>query len=303
VTAVFNVGRATVTWYAPDGTVWPLTSPSTGWFTPPGVAGMGAIPISIKKDDNPRGGTRNRYTRILSRTITWPLQVSGGTHLEFVTRWRNLMNAFCCTQELGPGVLEVARPDGSIRSILAFYESGFDTDDPYATDGKCALSLYCEDPAFYGSPNIFQQWEYVDPTPVNFLDPFPQVSTSQDFSGGATIVNTGDVIAWPTWTINGPATSITATLNQTGESWTLDPSLIGETFEAGDVITITTNPPSVRMVPNLLTVPQKWTGALNWPNVVLWGIPKGSNDVQFTFEDADETTKIRVEFPPLYRTA
>lgn len=303
MTAVFNVGRATVTWYAPDGTVWPLTNPALGWFTLPGVAGLGAIPISNKKDDNPRGGTRLRHTRVLSRTITWPLQIHGTTHLEYTTRFRDLMNAFCSTQELGPGVLEIARPDGSIRSIAAYYEEGFEDNDPYAADGKVALSLYCESPEFYGTPSVFQQWEYVDPTPIDFLDPFPQVSTSLDFSGGANIFNPGDVKAWPTWTIEGPATLITATLNQTGESWTLDPSAIGETFEAGDVITIETNPPLVRMVPNLLTVPQKWTGALNWPEAILWGIPKGSNDIQFTFDGADTTTKIRVEFPPLYRTA
>lgn len=301
-----DAGRATVTWYAPDGTVWPMTDPRLGWFTLPGVKGLGAIPISLKTDDNPRGGTRVRHVRKLSRTITWPIQVNGQTHLQWVERWRNLVEAFSQTDRLGAGVLEIARPDGSIRSISCYYQDGFDSDLPYATDGTAALSLYCEAPEFYGSPNVFQQWEYTAPGAIDFLDPFPSVSTTQSFEGATVINNPGNVTAWPIWTIEGPAESVTATLLETGESWTIDPSLLpggAETFEAGDVITVGTNPPKVSMVPNLLTVPEIWTGALNWPSAILWGLPPGDNEVAFSFVGADTTTRIRIEFPPLYRTA
>lgn len=295
-TPPLGVGRDSATWYAPDGTIWPLTRPKLGWFTLPQPEGIGAIPISMKTDANPRGGNNVRHIRKESRLITWPLLIWGKTHEEYVANWRALLEAFTQTDEQGPGLLEIAMSDGSSRRIAAYYQEGFDNDLPYATDGHAPLTLYCEKSEWQGFPTIVQRREYGG-TPIDFLAPFPSVSSSQ-LLGDTTLVNPGAVRAWPTWTITGPATAITATLETTGESWTLDPSLIGEVFAAGDTVTIETDPPRIRNQAG-----DVWTGALNWPGAVLWALPKGIHNVSFAVSGADTTTTIKLEFPPLYRSA
>lgn len=292
-----GVGRDSATWYAPDGTIWPLTRHKLGWFTLPQPEGIGAIPISMKTDANPRGGNRVRHIRKESRIITWPLLVWGKDHEEYVANWRALLEAFTQTDEMGPGVLEIALPDGSSRRITAYYQEGFDNDLPYATDGHAPLTLYCERAEWQGFPLVVERREHGGAIPIDFLAPFPSVSSSQ-LLGDTTLSNPGSVKAWPRWTITGPATAITATLHTTGESFTIDPASDGKTFGIGDTIYIDTDPPRIRDQNG-----DVWTGTLNWPGAILWGLPRGKHDVSFVVSGADTTTTIKLEFPPLYRSA
>src|SRR5262245_15027281 len=118
-----GVGFATATWTEADGTIWPLTDPGSGWFTlSEGVSGLDAAPIALTTDDQPRGGARVRHIQPQPRTIIWPLHVYSDTsHTDFIARWRALAGAFTRTKRLGPGVLEIARPDGTRRRIGAYY--------------------------------------------------------------------------------------------------------------------------------------------------------------------------------------
>lgn len=292
-----GVGRSSATWYAPDGTVWPLTSHQLGWFTLPQPEGLGAIPVSIKTDANPRGGNTVRRIRRESRVITWPIEVWGSDHMEYVGRWRALLEAFSQTDEDGPGILEIALPDGSARRILAYYQEGFDDDLPYPTDGHAVVTLYCEKSEWQGFPLIQSKYGYAGDI-VDFLEPFPSVGSGQ-LLGATTLTNPSRLKAWPKITITGPALSIVATLETTGESFTLTPGNIGETFLTGDTLVIETDPPRIRNQDG-----DVWTGALNWPsNATLWAIPKGTHNVIFTVSGADVTTSIQFEFPPLYRSA
>ncbi|MCR8947382.1 phage tail protein, partial [Streptomyces sp. OUCMDZ-4982] len=50
-----GVGEATAHYTDPTGTVWPLTTPSAGWFTlPDGVSGLGAARYTLTTDPQPR---------------------------------------------------------------------------------------------------------------------------------------------------------------------------------------------------------------------------------------------------------
>lgn len=293
---IAGVGRATVTWFAPDGSIWPLTSPATGVFTLGGVAGIGAIPVALTADDNPRGGTKVRHVRRNERLITWPLQIHGVDHQAYIDNWRAVLHAITQTDEYGPGVLEIARPDGSARRIAAYYQDGFDSSEPYATDGVAALTLYCEDPAWYDPVPVIENRAYIS-SQSDFLSPFPSIGTSQVL-GDTTITNPGKVKAWPKWTVFGPADSIQATLGSTGETWTLDPSLISETLVEGEWVVIDTNPPKVYN-----NTGDTWSGALNWPGAQLFGIPPGTHDLSFVVSGADSDTRIQFEFYPRHRSA
>lgn len=293
-----NVGYAVATWYAPDGTVWPLMDEDVGWFTlDEGISGLDAAAITISSDRRQRGGIRVRHIQPEQRVITWPLHVySDSSHGEFVARWRAVMRAFTCTTRLGPGWLEIARPDGSARRVAAFYQEGFEGARGLGVLSDTAvITLVAEDP----------YWQDTEPTVIRrahavgapFLDPFPTVSSSQVL-GDTTINNPGDVEAWPEWTITGPASGLTATI-ATGQSFTLDPSATSHgNLLGGEQATIRTDPAQIRGPGG-----EVWTGALNWPGAVLWGLPPGEHAVTFAVAGSGPGSSIELLFYARYESA
>lgn len=301
-----DLGRATVTYTDPAGTVWPLTSRSLGWYTlADGVSGLGAAQYELTADAHPRGGARLRHAQAQPRTIVWPVRVYGADHVEFVGRWRALASAFTRTLRLGPdgsptpGTLEVARPDGTQRTIEVFYQDGFDglgTSTTGRIVDTAVMSLWCEDPYWVDTQPVVVHREYGVGT--SFLAPFPTVSSSQVL-GATTVTNGGDVDVWPTWTITGPASLITFTREDTGESFTLDPADVGHgALLAGQKVTIRTDPVQVRYQDG-----SNWVGALDWPDAALWSLPPGLTDMTFLLVGAGPGSAVDMSFRPRYETA
>jgi hypothetical protein len=301
-----GIGVATVVYTDPTGKRWPLTDEGAGWFTlADGVSGLGATRYALTTDAQPRGGARLRHVQPQPRTVVWPLYVYGDTHLQFVDRWRQLATAFTRTLRLGPdgrrtpGVLEVARPDGTRRQVSVFYQEGFEGRGQKGSgivSDAAVLTLWCEDPY------------WVDPQPIvvhreqgvgeDFLMPYPSVSSSQVL-GATTVHNPGDTMVWPEWTITGPASLVTFTHEGTGESFELDPTAVGHgNLLAGEQVTVRTDPPQVRYEDG-----SNWVGALNWPAAVLWGLDPGDNDVSFQLDGSGIGSAVDLTFRPRYETA
>lgn len=294
--------RFSATWTAPDGTVWPLMDRKQGWHTLNAAVAFGAAPVQFTADPYSRGGSIVRHIQPQSRIITWPLMVVGADHPTWLARWRALMLAFTQTTRLGPGTLTISRPDGTQRQIQAYYQAGFDGGggdlSGYRVD-TAILSLFCPDPYWTGldETTISRQFEG---SPSSFFDTYPTISPSQ-ILGDSIATNPGDVEAWPSWTINGPLSGITATNNLTGEAFTLDPNATGidhGDLLLGETITITTNPPAVRGPGGAV-----WTGALNWPDAVLWALQPGDNDITIAATDSGTGTAIEMAFLPRYESA
>lgn len=297
-----DVGFCVATWYAPDGSVWPLMAPDIGWFTQSeSVSGLGSAGITITSDARARGGARVRHIQPETRTIIWPLYVYGATHLEFIERWRAVEDAFTQTSERGPGRLEIARPDGTARAVDAYYESGFEPSGKqgyYITSDYCVLNLFCEDPYWRDVAPQGIHREFA--AGVDFLSPYPSVSSSQVL-GHTTLVNPGQVDAWPNWRMTGPATILTATRLDTGEAFSLTPTLsnVGHAgLAAGEYVTVQTDPPRVRFQTGA-----NWTGALNWPGAVLWSLPRGETAVSFDLDGAASGSSVDLTFYPRYKSA
>lgn len=299
-----EIGYATATYTDPSGTVWPLTETDTNWWTlADGVSGLGAAAYELSTDPHPRGGARLRHAQAQPRSIVWPLFVQGADHVRFLANWRALAKAFTRTlrQDEGPGVLEIARPDGTRRQIRVHYREGFEGQDKqgyYRDADSAVISLWCEDPY------------WVDPVPVvvhresgsagSFFTPYPTVSSSQVL-GATTVNNPGDVTVWPEWRITGPASTITFTHQGTGETFTLDPNAaaIGHgNLLAGQQVTISTDPPRVRYQNG-----DNWIGGLNWPTASLWGLSPGDNAVTFTLSGSGAGSSVDLVFNPRYETA
>jgi hypothetical protein len=284
--------------------VWPLTDTASGWFTlAEGVSGLGAVNYDLTSDAQPRGGARLRHAQAQPRTIVWPLFVQGATHAELTGRWRSLATAFTRTlrEGEGPGVLEIARPDGSRRRIEVFYQDGFEgqSKQGWGRDADSAIiSLWCEDP--YWTDPITLTVHRESDTASSFFVPYPTVSSSQVL-GETTVTNPGDTIVWPTWVISGPASLITFTHAGTGESFALNPSAaaIGHgNLLAGQKVTIRTDPPQVRYQNG-----DNWIGGLDWPTASLWGLAPGDNEVTFQLDGSGPGSAVDLAFNPRYETA
>ncbi|MFJ6440269.1 phage tail protein [Streptomyces sp. NPDC091649] len=305
-----GVGNATAWYTDPAGTVWPLSQSSVGWFTlAEGVSGLGAAAYTLTSDAQPRGGARLRHVQPQPRTIIWPLHIYGTDHLEFVERWRALSTAFTRTLRRGrdgrrtPGVLTIARPDGTTRSVKVHYSAGFEGQGKRGSgiiSDSVALALWCEDPYWEDGVPVTVHREAGQM--VDFLNPFPAVSSSQVL--GETVVdNPGDAVVWPTWTITGPASLIRFTNEETGDSFTLDPSEVGHGALAdGEQVTVRTDPAQVRLLdgsPNGVN----WSRALDWPEAVLWGLDPGQNLVTFQLDGSGPGSAVDLRFHPRHETA
>ncbi|OZV74765.1 hypothetical protein CA850_29755 [Micromonospora echinospora] len=286
-----DMRRPAATYIAPDGSVWPLSSPELGWATTDEVTGLGPAPVELVTDPHPRGGDRIRHVYPTARVITWPLLVWGASHLEFLARWRALARAFALTRRLGPGRLRVSRPDGTQREILVHFAGGFEGAPGRGyTDDVAAISLFCEDP----------YWRAVDPLTLRYvfgttrpyLNPFPSLSSGRVF-GATTATNPGEVETWPEWTVTGPAAGLVAENETTGEAFELTYPLA-----AGQSIRITTEVSAV-----VGPAGQPLAGALAWPGSVLWGLDPGLNDINFVVPDAAAGASIELAYWPRFETA
>lgn len=297
-----DVGFCVATWYAPDGDVWPLTDTSSNMFTQSeGVTGLGAAGITITTDPRPRGGVRVRHVQPNERVITWSLYVRGDTHTEFIALWRAVTSAFTSTSRLGPGTLEIARPDGTTRQVQAYYQDGMDPSGKQGygiTSDFCVISLLCEDPYWRDAAPV--RVHRAAAVGADFQSPYPSVSSSQVL-GSTTLVNPGDVEAWPSWEVTGPASSFTATLLATAEAFTLDPSapaVAHGNLLAGQYVTVDTDPPRVRYMDG-----SNWTGALSWPGAALWAVPPGVSAATFALGGSSAGSAVDLSFYPRYESA
>lgn len=291
-----------ITWIDPTGQEWPLTTRELGWWLLDDVDKMfGAAPVDVVRDPAPRGGSRVRHVQPQSRVMTLPLWVEGSDHTEYLSRWRALGRAFARTRRGGPGTLRVARPDGTVRQLVdVTYEGGFDGQvQPGWTYSTAVITLTADDPYWQDTTPTTIRRAYAG-SAVPFLNPFLTVSSSQTL-GATTAANPGEVEAWPTWVITGPASGVTATNNTTGESWTLDPNATGIAHGdllAGETVTLTTNPATIRGPDGSV-----WTAAINWPSAVLWGLDEGDNSITFSVSGSGSGTSITLTFHARYETA
>jgi hypothetical protein len=296
-----EVGYASISYIDPHGVVWPMTDPNLPVYAlADGVSGLGAAPVTLTTDPLPRGGVALRHVQPQARTIVWPVHVEGVTHQEFIDSWRAMGRAFTDTLRAGPGILDIARPDGTRRQIRVIYQEGWEGLGRPGTGiswDNAVVTLLAQDPYYF------------DPVPVeisrsfggggaSFLNPYPSVSSSQ-ILGTTTLTNPGDVVVWPTWTITGPATSVTITNTVTGEAFTIDPTAVGHgPLLAGEVVTVTTDPPSVRGPDG-----SNWVGSLDWPSAALWGLQPGATDANLQLAAAGAGSAVQVDFHPRYEMA
>lgn len=291
-----------VTWTAPDGTVWVLTDRSLGYYLRLGFSGFDAPAPTITKDPNQRRGSNTRSARWEDRTLLLPLSVTGANRKAMLSLWRGLGDAFLQTVELGPGTLTVQQPDGTERSVKGTYQGGWTSSIPWPwTFDQCIVSLTCDEPMWADSETQEFGGSFTAGSGTSFLAPFLTISSS-DVLGERTVTNSGLVAVAVDWELHGPMDHFQASLlDGNGDpvySWDFTPP---ESFDAGDVVVVTTDPPSVtRTMVGGVPAADNWFAGLNLPDSVLWYLPRGTSRVSFDATGGDDGTQVIGRFRRLY---
>lgn len=222
-----------MTWTGPDGTVWDLMSADRGVWLTHGIRGLGMPDIDRQTRKSPRGTMWTSFS-VGERQVVWNVITHDRDDWVGVDRafWASLHPA-------RTGVWTVTLPGGERRRLRCRFVDDGDVSfrqDPTITGvGRYQVRLVAEDPFWRGDP-ITRTFE--NSTGTGFFGPTggpPFHIAPAYILGSATITNPGDVEAWPVWTVRGPWTAVTITI---------DGKTLSVPFTGGssDVLTIDSDP-------------------------------------------------------------
>jgi hypothetical protein len=291
-----------VGWVDPTGKEWSLVDPDRGYSLIAGVLGFGSQKITINTAARARGGVGILSTRYEPRLLTLPILVAGMDHTEFLELWEELEDAFTRTSEDGPGYLRVVRPDGRERRVDAVFYDGWDNGqgDDWSFDAP-PVQLLCPRGYWYDPTPATVVREAV--TGLSFFAPYMRVSSGNTL-GDSTLVNSGQLKTYPTWTVTGPMTALEASITydfrddrgrvrSVTETFTVTHTLTG-----GQQITITTDPPALTD-----DAGDSIFSDLTMPGSTLWGIPRGTSDCVFTVTGSGAGTKVELSYLKRFKQA
>lgn len=337
-----TVGVPSFSWVDPDGREWPLsnTREDLGWFTIMGPSGWGAAPIEMATDDLPRGGVSVRHIQSKPSTILWPLEIFGRNHDEFVRRYRQISRAFTLTtRRHRPGILRVARPDGSVREVECYYNDGLGGEQEqnhlYA---RPVISLFAPEGKWRSATPVVAVRTFTpttdtptdpdDPgggggggggTPVNFFAPFISLTSSRVVGAGAPATPVPDAVPDVTETeTSGDDSSSLTTITNAGDVeawpiWTITGPMTqlrawNQTLGTRFALTYTlSDQQTITITTDRPTVrgpgDSNLSKHIDWFNTAgteLWPLADGPNVVGLEVDGASANTSVRMAFTPRF---
>lgn len=267
----------------PDATVTNLTVEwnMEGRYIPPAIFESEQSPI--------RAGSIVNRVRHDERRINLPVIVKSTSPSALQTELRSLNYKLDPTR--GPGTLRVTNTDTTVREIPCYVESGLSASETLGSmQGpawqRLPLVLYCPQP-YWLDANAVQETAAYGATTATFFPFFPLRLSSSSVFGSLDVDNDGDVVAWPSWTINGPASDIYLKNLTTGETIN-----ISYTIAAGESITVETAPDATTITRN------DGTNLFPYLSVTssLWPLEQGTNSLQLELSSADTTSSIVLNY-------
>lgn len=286
--------RKRFVWTAADGTELSLSDATAGYVSVPGRAGFGLPPREVVYDQLPGGGATIRGIRDQVRIISLPLRVQGADADEYLSRLRALQRAMRHPEDTDgipvPGTLTVRLPDGSSRSISAYYHGGLDGEENPKDDLLISQQTFPRlefiglDPYWTGGTVTSPTWGTAAGVP--WFGTLPLRLSPSQVLGSVTVDVPGDAESYPVWTITGPGVP-TITNVTTGRSWAFK---AGSPIADGRTVTVDTRP-------GLLTVTDDlgnnlYSSLESFPD--FWPLRSGVNEL--TVEVADATSASSVKF-------
>lgn len=275
-----------MTWIDPDGaeTTLLVDWDVTGRFSPPTRFEEEGIPE--------QDGMRLRAVHHGARDFVLPLWIEGASESDLRTKMRSLVSSMNPLR--GDGRIRVTSPIGDQREIVCRAASGLemgerigDTSGPEVQ--KAAVVFRAWEPYWQDAADVVSGPWTVGGSPGSFFPIFPLRLASSEVFASVTVVNTGDVDAWPVWTITGPGANPRIRNLTTGKDFYLP----AYTIQPGEVVTIDTRPTgATRKTVTSNTVGNLY-GRLSG-TTALWPFARGSNSVQIEMGSATTATAIQV---------
>lgn len=205
-----------------------------------GRQGFYSPPISIISQQVPmQPGVRDKYVQIGAGDPKLPLLVYADDEPTLALVRRQLVYAMNPLR--GSGTLRNTAQDGSVRDLVCKLVAGLSGDESAQNRAPgnflAPLEFEAADPFWYDRD--YTSLSFSTGASVLFLaSPFlgPHISSS-GIASSFSVFNSGDVEAWPIWTITGPGNTITLSNTTTGKALVLS-----ITITAGQVLTIDTRP-------------------------------------------------------------
>jgi len=237
----------TITWTGWNGAQFNLSARdgTSGVVLRPGMRGLNMPEVTHHESESEaRAGSRWRSSRTQKRELFLPISVFSDTNSQ---EWIEYDDSFWETMDPEkPGMLTVARPDGTTRSLTCRFVNDGNHSYDWAPGVfgwmQYGVTLQAEQPYWMGAP-ITRSWRagtgdvpFVGPDggPPFYISPAATAAT-------ATIDNPGNVSAFVTWTL---ADSIDA-----GVMVGVGPNLIGypDALAEGDRLVINSRDMSARL--------------------------------------------------------
>ena len=293
------MGKRLFSWVDVNGTEWPLNG-ETNYQVIIGPVGMYGMPINIVTQEVPlQPGTLEKYVQLLPGLVKLPILVyaSDEPTLDFVRRQLK----WAMSPARGVGKLRHTANDGTVRELNCRVQKGFEGDETAGNRGLGAvilnLEFFAADPFWYDTD--FQQIPFATGSTVTFLGPSPFIPillSSVGAVGTGSVENDGDALAWPIWTLQGPATSLNLTDTTTGDVLSL-PSTQMASITMGQEIVIDTSPQFGKTITR--EDGSRHFGYMD-PTSILWGLAVGTNAVSVAVGGSGASTLLTLQFKRRY---
>lgn len=273
------------------GTVVNLTTQAPGFYKA-GMGGRMMPPIEMSTESIPgEDGARSRQVRYLPRVIDIDCQVVGATRQETLSKLADIARSL--SPKLGFGSLRVTREDGSARELACILAGGMADTGNGGEDERVVpltLTFRAMDPYWYSVSTTTASFSSEGAT--NFFPfGFPFTVSSSAVFATASATNTGDVEAWPMWTIEGPGAELVLSNITTGKSLSMN-----HTFAAGELLIIDTAPGAKTVISGAGT---NLYGSLNNTSS-LWALAPGLNSIGISMVGTSADTRVSVEWHQRY---
>jgi hypothetical protein len=281
-----------ITYIDPDGNNWGLSDLTmTDGYVCSSITGIEGLAVTLQVIPLLDGtALPNVYipqpgTITLAILVTWP---AGGNESDYYNLLDNMMRAFTNRRNNlpAPGYIQIQRPDGTVRQVTVYTIAGHNTPEIGIYDTIYTFTLQTPDPFWY---DLVQQSATFTNNPAAGILPLLPVALGGPLLGDVVVVNGGNALSYPLWTITGPGTPTISNLT-TGLSWSLNTPI-----PAGQVVQVNTTPGTQYAV-NTSTGENIWDQLALASLNDLWPLVGGKNEISVATSGSSVATTIKVQW-------
>lgn len=269
------------TWVEPDGaeTRLPVYDPKRGRAMPPIEFAEEVVPE--------RPGARLRSIRHGVKVIDLTTAIKGDAEAAVRADLRAWLRRLDPVR--GEGALRVNTVAGDSREIGVRYAGGLELEETDPLWNVAVLTFRALEPYWRDAADTVTT--FARGAGSAFLPGPPFALTASGVWAEPSLVNSGDVDAWPVWTITGPATSVALVNTTTGARLDLATTLSGD-----ETVTIDTRPgaKTVRRADGTNLYPDLGVDSSLWP------LARGTNALEISLAGADDASAVSLAYRARY---